>query len=91
MVWQCILIQRTQSINEFLEALGVDTQKLLYVPLESVEDIFDAMDSIIESVRKSDNDRLVTIVVDSVAAATTKVELQPIMTHVCYQKSNHYF
>jgi recombination protein RecA len=43
--------------------------------LETVEDIFDAMDSIIESVRKSDKKRLVTIVVDSVAAATTKVEL----------------
>ena len=55
--------------------MGVDTKKLLYVPLETVEDIFDAMDSIIESIRKSDKNRLVTIVVDSVAAATTKVEL----------------
>ena len=71
-----VYIDTENAINqEFLEALGVDTQKLLYVPLEAVEDIFDAMDSIIESVRKSDNDRLVTIVVDSVAAATTKVEL----------------
>ena len=32
------------------------------------------MDSIIESVRKSDKNKLVTIVVDSVAAATTRVE-----------------
>ena len=71
-----VYIDTENAINqEFLEALGVDTQKLLYVPLESVEDIFDAMDSIIESVRKSDKNRLVTIVVDSVAAATTKVEL----------------
>ena len=71
-----VYIDTENAINqEFLEALGVDTAKLLYVPLESVEDIFDAMDSIIESVRKSDKTRLVTIVVDSVAAATTKVEL----------------
>jgi recombination protein RecA len=71
-----VYIDTENAINqEFLEALGVDTQKLLYVPLEAVEDIFDAMDSIIESIRKSDNNRLVTIVVDSVAAATTKVEL----------------
>jgi recombination protein RecA len=71
-----VYIDTENAINqEFLEALGVDTSKLLYVPLETVEDIFDAMDSIIESVRKSDKDRLVTIVVDSVAAATTKVEL----------------
>ena len=71
-----VYIDTENAINqEFLEALGVDTQKLLYVPLEAVEDIFDAMDSIIESIRKSDNNRLVTIVVDSVAAATTKVEM----------------
>ncbi len=71
-----VYIDTENAINqEFLEALGVDTAKLLYIPMETVEDIFDAMDSIIESVRKSDKDRLVTIVVDSVAAATTKVEL----------------
>lgn len=71
-----VYIDTENAINqEFLEALGVDTSKLLYVPLETVEDIFDAMDSIIESIRKSDKNRLVTIVVDSVAAATTKVEL----------------
>jgi recombination protein RecA len=71
-----VYIDTENAINqEFLEALGVDTQKLLYVPLEAVEDIFDAMDSIIESIRKSDNNKLVTIVVDSVAAASTKVEM----------------
>ena len=71
-----VYIDTENAINqEFLEALGVDTAKLLYIPLETVEDIFDAMDTIIESIRKSDKDKLVTIVVDSVAAATTKVEL----------------
>jgi recombination protein RecA len=71
-----VYIDTENAINqEFLEALGVDTKKLLYVPLEAVEDIFDAMDSIIESIRKTNKDRLVTIVVDSVAAATTKVEM----------------
>ena len=61
--------------TEFLEAIGIDIQKMLYVPLESVEDIFEAIDSIIESVRGSDKKKLVTIVVDSVAGASTKVEL----------------
>ena len=71
-----VYIDTENAINqEFLEALGVDTAKLLYIPLEAVEDIFDAMDEIIESIRKSDKNRLVTIVVDSVAAATTKVEM----------------
>ena len=61
--------------TEFLQAIGIDIQKMLYVPLESVEDIFEAIDSIIESVRSSDKKKLVTIVVDSVAGASTKVEL----------------
>ena len=48
------------------------------------------MDSIIESVRKSDKNRLVTIVVDSVAA-TTKVELSGDYDQPgYYSKSNHY-
>ena len=51
---------------EFLEAIGVDIKKMLYVPLETIEDIFEAIDSIIESVRSSNKRELVTIVVDSV-------------------------
>lgn len=60
--------------EEFLRAIGVDVSNMLYVPLETVEDIFEAIESIIESIRKSSKDRLVTIVVDSVAGATTKIE-----------------
>jgi recombination protein RecA len=48
---------------------------MLYVPLETMEDIFEAIESIVESVRKSSKDRLVTIVVDSVMGASTKIEM----------------
>jgi len=61
--------------REFLEAIGLDLSKMLYVPLETVEDIFEAIESITESVRKSNKDRLVTIVVDSVMGASTKIEM----------------
>lgn len=61
--------------REFLEAIGVNLKDMLYVPLETVEDIFDAMDSIVESVRKNSKSRIVTIVVDSVAGASTKQEM----------------
>lgn len=60
--------------SEFLEAIGVDVKNMLYLPLETIEDIWEAVESIIENIRKSSKDRLVTIVVDSVTAATTKVE-----------------
>jgi len=71
-----VYIDTENALNqEFLEAIGVDIKKMLYVPLETVEDIFEAIDSIIESVRSSDKKKLVTIVVDSVAGASTKVEI----------------
>ena len=62
--------------HEFLQAIGVDLEKMLYVPLDTIEDIFEAIEHIIESIRSSDKDRLVTIVVDSVAGSTTKVEAE---------------
>jgi recombination protein RecA len=61
--------------REFLEAIGLDLEKMLYVPLETIEDIFEAIEGIIESVRKSNKNKLVTIVVDSVMGASTKIEM----------------
>jgi len=60
--------------EEFLKSVGVDVTNMLYLPLETIEDAFEAVESIIETVRKSSKDRLVTIAIDSVSAATTKVE-----------------
>ena len=61
---------------EFFESIGVDLKNMLYVPAETVEFIFETIESIINSVRGSgDADRLVTIVVDSLAGASTKIEM----------------
>ena len=62
--------------HEFLEAIGIDLKKMLYVPLDTIEEVFEAIEHIIESIRTSDKDRLVTIVVDSVSGATTKIEAE---------------
>ena len=70
-----VYIDTESSLNaQFLRAIGVDVEKMVYLPLETVEDIFDAIENIILKVRENDPDKLVTIVVDSVAAATTKIE-----------------
>ncbi len=61
--------------KEYLEAIGLDLKQMLYIPLETVEDIFETIDVIIDKVRSSDKDRLVTIVVDSIAGASTKTEM----------------
>ncbi len=73
-----VLIDTETAVNpEFFKAVGIDTNKLVYVHLSTVEDIFDAITNIIEKVRAGkDKNKLVTIVVDSVAAASTKQEME---------------
>ena len=60
---------------EFLDAIGVDTESMLYVHLETVEEVFETIETIVTKIRESDNNKLVTILVDSLAAASTKVEM----------------
>jgi len=70
-----VFIDTENAIHEeFLTAIGIDLEKLLYIQTETIEDIFEIIENIILKVRESDKDKLVTIVVDSVAAATTKLE-----------------
>ena len=61
--------------EEFLRAIGVDTSAMLYVHIDTVEDIFDTISTIVTKIRESSKDKLVTILVDSLAAASTKVEM----------------
>ena len=61
----------TAVSTEFLESIGVDVQSMLYLHLETVEDIFSAIEEIVAKVRESDKDRLVTILVDSLAASNS--------------------
>jgi recombination protein RecA len=71
-----VLIDTETAVSrDFLEAIGVDVSKLLYVTADSVEQIFDFTETIIEKVRETSKDKIVTIVVDSVAAASTTNEL----------------
>lgn len=63
------------SSAEFLTAIGVDLKQMLYVPLETIEEIFETIETIVENARKSDKDRLVTIIVDSIMGASTKIEM----------------
>jgi recombination protein RecA len=73
-----VLIDTETAVNpEFFKAVGIDMNKLVYVHLSTVEDIFDAITNIIEKVRAGkETDKLVTIIVDSVAAASTKKEME---------------
>lgn len=63
---------------EFWKSLGVDLSKdkLLYVQADTVESIFEIIEKSIAHIRKDNPDLLLTIIVDSVAGASTKVELE---------------
>lgn len=65
----------TSVSREFLEAIGCDVGNLLYLHVETVEEIFEVIEDIILKIRESSKDKLVTILVDSLAAASTKVEM----------------
>ena len=72
-----VLIDTESAVNEeFFTAVGVDWSKLVYVNTEAIEDIFEMIETIIEKVRKSSKDTPVVIVVDSVAGASTRSELE---------------
>jgi recombination protein RecA len=71
-----VLIDTENAVSaEFLHAIGVDVSKMLYVAAETVEECFEFTETIIEKVRTASKDKYVTIVVDSVAAASTKKEM----------------
>ena len=63
-----IYIDTESSLDaQFLTAIGVDVDNMLYIPLDTIEDVFEAMEDIIVKIREKNKDKLVTIVVDSVA------------------------
>ena len=72
-----VLIDTETAVNyDFFEAIGLDMKKMVYVSENVIEKIFTDIEKIIETVRSSDKDKLVTIVVDSVAGATTEAEAE---------------
>ena len=60
----------------FWSAIGVNIAKLPYVNLVMVEEIFGHIEHYIGVVRKVNNDRLLTIIVDSLAQASCEVEME---------------
>jgi len=73
-----VLIDTETAVSrEFLEAIGVDVSKLVYISADSVEQVFEYTETIIEKVRatSANNTKPVTIVIDSMAAASTEKEL----------------
>jgi recombination protein RecA len=64
----------TALSKEYLTAIGVDVSELLVVSLNTVEDIFNSIEKLIAKLREGNGNQLVTVVIDSIAAMTTKDE-----------------
>lgn len=71
-----IIDTETSAAPEFWKSLGVNLKNLLYIPTETVEGIFETIEKAIAYIRKNEPETLVTIIVDSVAGASTKTELE---------------
>jgi recombination protein RecA len=75
-----VLLDTEAAVNaEFFAAIGINMKKMVYVPVGTVEQIFEKIEEIIEMVRRGSADarkKKVIIVVDSVAAAPTIKELE---------------
>lgn len=70
-------IDTEYSLNkQFWSSLGVDFKKLRIESLTTVEDIFQKIETAVSSFRKVDKNRIFTIIVDSVSAASTKAEME---------------
>ena len=72
-----VYIDTESSISlEFLKAIGVDLANLIYVQSNVLEECFDIIEKIIEESKKiKENKPVITVVLDSIAASTTKNEL----------------
>jgi recombination protein RecA len=60
----------------FWTAVGVNLKKMVYCRMVTVEEIFQGIENIIGTIRKEDKNRLVTIVVDSLAMASCNTEME---------------
>jgi len=62
--------------KSFWSALGVDIKNVNYVPFVTLEELFTKMELCIGAFRKADNNRLLTIFVDSIAQSSIESEME---------------
>ena len=62
--------------RSFWEALGIDVKNVNYVPFVTLEELFTKIELCIGAFRKADNNRLLTIFVDSIAQSSIESEME---------------
>jgi recombination protein RecA len=62
--------------KQFWKALGINIKNVNYVPFTTLEELFTKLELCIAAFRKADNDRLLTVFIDSVAQASIESEME---------------
>lgn len=62
---------------DFLKFLGVNPDKILYMPIDTVEQINEAAQEVLDTIVMNKSNKKVLMVIDSIALATTEKELDP--------------
>ena len=73
-----VLIDTEASADlDFLTMLGLEPKKnLIYIQVDSIEDVFTAIEETIRKIRETNKDKLCCIVWDSIASTSVKQELE---------------
>lgn len=62
---------------DFLKFLGVNPDKILYMPIDTVEQINNAAQEVLDTIVMNKSNKKVLMVIDSIALASTEKELDP--------------
>lgn len=61
---------------DVLKATGVDVEKLIHIQVGTVEEVFKAMETIVDKITKKSAGKQITIVWDSVAGSSSEAEIE---------------
>lgn len=72
-----VLIDNEQAYSPaFAKKLGVNTEKVIYMAPESLEECFESIENVVASIRKHDKDTPIVIGYDSIGVSPAKKELE---------------
>jgi RecA/RadA recombinase len=63
--------------NEFANFIGLNTDKVMYNPIDTVEDLFKKMEKLVDVIEKNKDTRNILMVIDSFSMITTEREKDP--------------
>lgn len=63
--------------EDFAKFLGIDTSKILYTPIDTIEDLITRMEKVVDTIEKNKSTKSVLMVIDSISMLTTEREKDP--------------